>query len=1715
MKTISTYFLKLIFLIAITTYSIDLFSQPAGFGATVSSVTSTPTSVIQNNNPKLVGSIKNTSLSTNGYNGEATFDIIAKITYPNSITFQYIWDNQSFTYNQTKSFTFPTGNFSTATTGSYTIDYTVYTNDRGYTYQSKSTTFSVTASKPDLIIRQYPTLSSSSVIAGNSVTAYYDVINQGNATAGSSSTSLHLSAKNYYDATATYLADNAASSLSAGSSRSYSKSITIPASTPAGNYYILVSADGGLAVTESNESNQTTYVAITVTASKPDLIIRQYPTLSSSSVIAGNSVTAYYDVINQGNATAGSSSTSLHLSAKNYYDATATYLADNAASSLSAGSSRSYSKSITIPASTPAGNYYILVSADGGLAVTESNESNQTTYVAITVTASKPDLIIRQYPTLSSSSVIAGNSVTAYYDVINQGNATAGSSSTSLHLSAKNYYDATATYLADNAASSLSAGSSRSYSKSITIPASTPAGNYYILVSADGGLAVTESNESNQTTYVAITVTASKPDLIIKEFPTLSSSSVIAGNSVTAYYDVINQGNATAGSSSTSLHLSAKNYYDATATYLADNAASSLSAGSSQSYSKSITIPASTPAGNYYLLVSADGGLAVTESNESNQTTYVAITVTVAKPDLIIKEFPTLNVSSVIAGGNVTVSYDVINQGNATAGSSSTSLHLSAKNYYDATATYLADNAASSLSAGSSQSYSKSITISASTPAGNYYLLVSADGGLAVTESNESNQTTYVAITVTVAKPDLIIKEFPTLNVSSVIAGGNVTVSYDVINQGNATAGSSSTSLHLSTKNYYDATATYLADYSVSSLSAGSSQSYSKSITIPASTPAGNYYLLVSADGGLAVTESNESNQTTYVAITVTNQNSISQITWSGYTWDVRPAGNGNPGSNNWLNTTDNIWVDNAGNLHLKITKVGDKWYSSEIYSQESFGYGEYTFQTLTNVENLDKNIVFGLFTYETDTKEVDIEFSKWGNTSNKEGNFTVQPSNSNSTVNYPLNLTGGLSDCYSTHKFQWFSSGINFQSYYGHYSNLPSIDKLIKEWTYTGANVPTQGNEKVHLNFWLYKQGVVPSDQLEAEVIIKSFSFKKIDNSISISSTNIPTWQREGDDFSGSVTVDLSKAGANSTWYLEADYFNSNGYQGAIIYPSLTASTATQNFSTTTDSQLKAQAKQGNYFTWNVVLESNKAHSTALLQTKIIEKKWDKKNIFYYNNAKSNLKLPLKHIDGAESVRIVFSIDGNTSICNTCLSSFDILKLNSSKNNAIYSVQVNKIGSSFFAELPVSNDPSNGSYKVSVDLNYATSNIGSSDARPGEYFYAIDYLKSNGTNNLYHEEGKVDLTKFGLLGNLTNNDTTVVFIGGNRNTIESDFTKLNTNPTLGDDFSIANNLRYGNIGEINANYNTWYIGQGNANFIENNAYDIGVALDSIVKLTNNPKEIHLIAHSFGGIQVRTMLGYGGRRMDGVYDGTKPGQTTLDKIKTVTFLSSPHRGITVGSWSYIAGNAADEMKDDSYFVKTTLKNFTIPNLIKIINVTGINTDLINPSDGVVDVSSSAKPELITSLGTNKTINQYYIKKNYPQIFVWNILNAHSMTHHTDIISDQTFCSSENSNDIGFSVLNRIFYYIRGGNESNTAIQEITANSAIKLFPNPVQNELFIQSEIPISQVTIYTLEGMQIKIIFNYTTNSKIELSSLSAGVYLVRLMGKDGSIFTGKFIKE
>ncbi|PCI35352.1 MAG: hypothetical protein COB60_03465 [Flavobacteriaceae bacterium] len=222
------------------------------------------------------------------------------------------------------------------------------------------------------------------------------------------------------------------------------------------------------------------------------------------------------------------------------------------------------------------------------------------------------------------------------------------------------------------------------------------------------------------------------------------------------------------------------------------------------------------------------------------------------------------------------------------------------------------------------------------------------------------------------------------------------------------------------------------------------------------------------------------------VTISISCQNNSNSpkrsIQFSGIEWDVREAIKAGPGANNWSSSKGSAFVDSMGQLHLKIRKIAGIWHCSEITSQKSFGYGKYIFFVATNVETLDPNVVTGLFTYEDDSREIDIEFTRFGDPTKEVGSYTVQPKpyDDKNKHTFSLNLNG----THATHIMEWTPEGINFESFHGHFTSLPSEDQLISRWSYKGNRNPPTGKERLHLNFWLF-QGNPPAIDSDVELII------------------------------------------------------------------------------------------------------------------------------------------------------------------------------------------------------------------------------------------------------------------------------------------------------------------------------------------------------------------------------------------------------------------------------------------------------------------------------------------------------------------------------------------------------------------------------------------------------------------------------------------------------
>lgn len=229
------------------------------------------------------------------------------------------------------------------------------------------------------------------------------------------------------------------------------------------------------------------------------------------------------------------------------------------------------------------------------------------------------------------------------------------------------------------------------------------------------------------------------------------------------------------------------------------------------------------------------------------------------------------------------------------------------------------------------------------------------------------------------------------------------------------------------------------------------------------------------------------------VAAIETARRSPNAFRFSGYEWDVKTSGNYSfgPGPNFFSDSLENVWVDEEGKLHLKITYRDGEWRCAEVVSYSSFGYGTYRFYVDSPVDDLDANVVLGLFTWSDDPayayREIDVEIARWGNASDPtNAQFVVQPWNNAGNL-IRFTIPDGASP--TTYSFDWEPDQISYESHDGALQLPITTPPAMSQWNYTGNDIPVPGDEQVRLNLWLVN-GLPPTDGMEVEVVISRFAF-------------------------------------------------------------------------------------------------------------------------------------------------------------------------------------------------------------------------------------------------------------------------------------------------------------------------------------------------------------------------------------------------------------------------------------------------------------------------------------------------------------------------------------------------------------------------------------------------------------------------------------------------
>jgi subtilase family serine protease len=435
----------------------------------------------------------------------------------------------------------------------------------------------------------------------------------------------------------------------------------------------------------------------------------------------------------------------------------------------------------------------------------------------------------------------------------NLGTGAAPSSTTTFYLSSNSVLEAADPVVGTRTIPELSAGASSTGTTSITLPDPLPPGTYSLFAKADGPGAVSESNEFNNSRFGFIRIGA---DLVVTGLSGPATAG--AGSSIVISDTTANQGVGGASASVTRFYLSADFNLDASDVFLRDRNVPSLAGGASSSSTSSVTIPASTTDGTYYLIAKADGPGVVDESNETNNTRTWTLRI---GADLAVSAATAP--ARAAAGSTIDVTETTQNIGTGGASASVTGFYLSTNALLEPSDMRIGSRAVPALAAGATSARMTSVTLPPISP-GTWYLIANADDERTIAETVETNNTRAISVLV---GPDLSVA---TLTLPfTVSAGSTVTISDSVKNLGAAEAGASVIRFYLSTNVLLDADDQLLASRAVPTLAAGVTNSGTTSVVFPGNL-SGTYYLFAVADGTSVVAEASEGNNTFLRLVTIT-----------------------------------------------------------------------------------------------------------------------------------------------------------------------------------------------------------------------------------------------------------------------------------------------------------------------------------------------------------------------------------------------------------------------------------------------------------------------------------------------------------------------------------------------------------------------------------------------------------------------------------------------------------------------------------------------------------------------------------------------------------------------------------------------------------------------------------------------------------------------------
>ncbi len=732
------------------------------------------------------------------------------------------------------------------------------------------------ADSPDLVPAEV-TVEEVTVSAGSSIQVSDVVQNLGVEFAGPFSIAVYLSEDAVIDSNDRQLGLRSIAGLASGAHSSGGGSVTVPASTVAGTYFVGVVVDEFQEVVEADETNNALMASASLEVTPavfPNLRAVEV-SIPQAMIDAGQVLQVTDTVENLGTVNAGSFIIGIHLSPDPTITSTDLMIGVRAIPELGAGEQSMAVGPITIPLSTPAGSWYIGTVVDVQGDIEETDEFDNTavaTQLLEITTPPLPDLGVDQI-SFSGDTVDVGSLLEVSETITNSGQGASAISQVGIYLSEDAIIDSDDILIGSRVLPALEIGESSMVSTEFTVPQGTPGGTYHVGAIADHLDEVPELSEANNgfaSAGLVTVVVPPLPDLAMIGF-SFTPGLVTAGTGGTlSITDTVeNRGVLPAGTFRIGYYLSSNTAITASDLLVGTRMVSGLAPGATSTTTTEMPIVATIPGGSWFVGAIADDLGVITEPTFGNNAIFSGSSLDIVSspdpmPDLEMRNL-TFTPHSAVAGSTLSFQDQVRNIGTLSSGTFHVGVYLSDDDEITVDDTQIAERIVFNLAIDFGSASSFQAILPDNLAEGDYFIGAIADNREVLKEGDEDNNMfrTISGLNIFVPPPpmpDLVVTAV-SFTPDSASPSGTVSISDTVRNSGNLDTGASiEVAYYLSDDEEITRDDRLLGSRAISGLDIAQESNGTTQLTLPLDVDLGTYRLGAIIDDPDTVIESNEEN---------------------------------------------------------------------------------------------------------------------------------------------------------------------------------------------------------------------------------------------------------------------------------------------------------------------------------------------------------------------------------------------------------------------------------------------------------------------------------------------------------------------------------------------------------------------------------------------------------------------------------------------------------------------------------------------------------------------------------------------------------------------------------------------------------------------------------------------------------------------------------------